>query len=111
MSGILLKNFSGGIEPRSESRDYQYDRERPEPWRYQVFVRIIAPDALHSRQNWGYGSRVDTIDADILRRMQTNGCRLVMYGVELDNREILKSINKKVDPRGGARVIRIFLGI
>jgi anaerobic magnesium-protoporphyrin IX monomethyl ester cyclase len=55
---------------------------------------------------WSCFSRVDTFDADTFRLMKETGCHQVMYGVETSNREILKNINKKVNPEAVAGVIR-----
>jgi anaerobic magnesium-protoporphyrin IX monomethyl ester cyclase len=55
---------------------------------------------------WSCFSRVDTFDADTFRLMKATGCHQVMYGVETYNREILKNINKKVDPDAVAGVIK-----
>ena len=55
---------------------------------------------------WSCFSRVDTFDADTFRLMKATGCHQVMYGVETYNREILRNINKKVDPDAVAGVIK-----
>lgn len=40
--------------------------------------------------------RVDTVSLNLLRKMAEAGCRIIRYGVESANPEILKNINKQI---------------
>lgn len=55
---------------------------------------------------WSCFSRIDTFEAETFRLMKEAGCHQVMFGVETYNPEILKNINKKVDPQAAAGVIQ-----
>jgi len=55
---------------------------------------------------WSCFSRTDTFDYETFRMMKESGCHQVMYGVETYSPEILRNINKKVDHKAVAHVIR-----
>ena len=74
--------------------------------RREVRAFCHAIQEMHLDLTWSCFSRVDTFNADTFRLMKETGCHQVMYGVETYNREILKNINKKVDPQAAAGVIQ-----
>jgi len=55
---------------------------------------------------WSCFSRIDTFDNETFRMMKEAGCHQVMYGVETNNPEILKNMNKRIDPYKVEGVIR-----
>ncbi len=46
---------------------------------------------------WAARSRVDTVDAPLLRAMRDAGCDRIYYGLESGNREILRTLRKAAD--------------
>lgn len=55
---------------------------------------------------WNCFSRIDTFNEEVFRMMKQSGCHQVMFGVESLNREILKNINKKMNPDAVKEVIQ-----
>ncbi len=45
---------------------------------------------------WECMGRVNTVDKELLTRFREVGCRLIEYGVETGNEEIMKKINKQI---------------
>lgn len=46
--------------------------------------------------NWGCESRADVVTYNLMRKMKDTGCRMIQFGMESGNNEILKSIKKRV---------------
>jgi radical SAM superfamily enzyme YgiQ (UPF0313 family) len=46
---------------------------------------------------WRCTARVNTVDASLLKAMKSAGCRLVAYGVESGDQQILKNIRKNIN--------------
>jgi len=46
--------------------------------------------------NWSVFSRVDTVNPELLRKMQEAGCTWMLYGVESGNQQILDTVKKKI---------------
>jgi len=46
---------------------------------------------------WRCTARVDTVDLELLRQMKRAGCRMVTYGVESGDPQILRNIGKRID--------------
>jgi len=46
---------------------------------------------------WRCTARVDTVDLELLKTMKRAGCRMVSYGVESGDPEILGNIRKRID--------------
>jgi len=46
--------------------------------------------------NWSVFARVDTVDAEVLRRLKEAGCNWVCYGVESGNQQILDTVKKRI---------------
>ena len=46
---------------------------------------------------WAARSRVDTVDAPMLRVMRDAGCDRIYYGIESGNREVLRTLRKAAD--------------
>lgn len=53
-------------------------------------------EALAQRRiEWICGTRVDTVDADILRTMRKSGCRFISYGIESGSERMLRDVIQK----------------
>lgn len=48
------------------------------------------------KMNWIALARVDTVDKKILSWMKKAGCRIISYGIESFDQEVLDSLNKKI---------------
>ena len=55
---------------------------------------------------WSCGSRVDTVNKDILRKMISSGCTGIYYGVESGSQEILNKIGKRITLKQAEDAIR-----
>jgi radical SAM superfamily enzyme YgiQ (UPF0313 family) len=65
---------------------------------------------MHSRGltiRWRAYSRVDTIDAELLRWMERTGCERLLYGAESGSSEILKKIKKGITPEQTRRAVEM----
>ena len=56
----------------------------------------ILQRGLNDEISWWFQTRVDLVDREILSKVKEAGCRLVNFGVESANSEILKKIKKDV---------------
>jgi radical SAM superfamily enzyme YgiQ (UPF0313 family) len=56
---------------------------------------------------WRAYSRVDTIDAELLRWMKRTGCERLLYGAESGSAEILKRIRKGITPDQTRRAVEM----
>ncbi len=56
---------------------------------------------------WYCNSRVDTIDSEMLEAMKAAGCKLITFGIESGNEEILKSIKKGITKQQALNAIRL----
>lgn len=45
---------------------------------------------------WGCESRADIVDEDLLKIMYNSGCKMIQFGLESADNDILKSINKNI---------------
>ncbi|MEJ2747812.1 MAG: radical SAM protein [Anaerolineae bacterium] len=55
---------------------------------------------------WTCNSRVDYVDEEMLSLMGQAGCRLISWGIESGNEEILKKARKGADPAKAERALR-----
>ncbi len=55
---------------------------------------------------WTCNSRVDYVDEEMLALMGQAGCRLISWGIESGNEEILKRARKGADPAKAERALR-----
>ncbi len=55
---------------------------------------------------WTCNSRVDYVDEEMLALMGKAGCRLISWGIESGNEEILKKARKGADPAKAERALR-----
>ncbi len=46
--------------------------------------------------NWSVFARVDTVNPEVLKKLQKAGCTWLCYGVESGNQEILDTVKKKI---------------
>ena len=58
------------------------------------------------RLNWLAHCRVNNITYDIARRMRKAGCRMIGYGIESGNQDILNSMRKSVNIRKASEAIK-----
>ena len=58
--------------------------------------RALISGGLSTRLKWTCESRVDTVDADILKLMKRAGCWQISYGFETGSQRLLDHINKSV---------------
>lgn len=56
---------------------------------------------------WKCSSRVETINEELLKKMEQAGCYLIAYGVESGDRQILDSVNRFTDIRKVEEVFRL----
>lgn len=56
---------------------------------------------------WTSFARVDTVSEEVLSCMKAAGCTAVSFGVESANREILKTIKKRITPEQVAAAVRM----
>ena len=64
--------------------------------RISVFCEQLKKNNL--KISWTCSSRVDLIDLELLKLMKSAGCHQIMYGVESFDKQVLKNINKNIDP-------------
>jgi radical SAM superfamily enzyme YgiQ (UPF0313 family) len=55
---------------------------------------------------WTCNSRVDYVDEEMLSLMGRAGCRLIFWGIESANRQILENVHKSVAPERVAEALR-----
>ena len=72
--------------------------------------QVVGLCELLSRQGprvrWTCNSRVDYVDAEMLRLMGRSGCWLIAWGIESGSREVLKRAHKGVDPEKAEQALR-----
>lgn len=55
---------------------------------------------------WTCNSRVDYVDEEMLKRMGQAGCRLISWGIESGNEQILRNVRKGAYPDKAQRALR-----
>lgn len=58
------------------------------------FCRLLIKRGLHKKIRWCTETRVDKVTPELLECMKRAGAHLIMYGIEVGNAGILKSLNK-----------------
>lgn len=58
------------------------------------FCSLMIKRGLHKKIKWVTETRVDKVTRRLLEAMKESGAHLIMYGIEVGNEEVLKSINK-----------------
>jgi len=73
------------------------------------WVRTFLDEVLSRgiKFRWICNSRVDAVDAEMLRMMKTAGCLLISYGVESGSQKILDDCKKMITPEDSRRAIRM----
>jgi anaerobic magnesium-protoporphyrin IX monomethyl ester cyclase len=56
--------------------------------------------------HWTCNSRVDYVDEEMLQLMGKSGCRLISWGIESGNEQILRHAHKGADPAKAERALR-----
>ena len=69
----------------------------------ELCQRMIEEDI---RIHWTSNSRVDFVDEEMLTLMGKAGCRLISWGIESGNEEILKRAHKGANPAKAERALR-----
>ena len=57
--------------------------------------------------SWRCNGRVNLMDLNMLKKMRAAGCRIVSYGIESGNQEILNALNKKVTVEQTKKAIQL----
>ena len=60
---------------------------------HAICDEILARDL---RFNWSVFARVDTVNPEVLQKLNKAGCKWVSYGVESGNQQILDTVKKKI---------------
>lgn len=56
---------------------------------------------------WYCNSRVDHVDRELLTAMKKSGCRMISFGIESFNPEVLKNIKKGTTPEQAEEAVRL----
>lgn len=72
--------------------------------RVQELCRLMLNENIDI--TWSCFARVDTVNSELLKLMKEAGCHQIMYGFESPDENILKAINKKVNPKLNENVVR-----
>lgn len=73
------------------------------------FAEEILRRGLQKRLVWNISTRADILNAEMVEAMAKAGCRGIVFGIETDVPELLKTVNKKFDiakVREGCRLCR-----
>jgi radical SAM superfamily enzyme YgiQ (UPF0313 family) len=65
-----------------------------------TFCEILAARPISKEIAWGFETRVDQVDEDLLRRAQAAGCESVLFGIESGSQTILDAMNKNATVTG-----------
>jgi len=57
--------------------------------------------------DWSCRSRIDTVDEKLLSEMADAGCKRIYYGIESYDKNILKKLNKEINPQRVREIIKI----
>jgi radical SAM superfamily enzyme YgiQ (UPF0313 family) len=57
---------------------------------------LMKKKKINKKISWGTLSRVDTIDAKLLKAMKEAGCDLIVYGIESGSQDILNKMKKGI---------------
>lgn len=63
------------------------------------FLHAIA-DAIRERSlmiNWGFSSRIDTIDQETIEKVSSAGCNYIFFGIESGSEKIQKTMKKRLN--------------
>ncbi|MFH0794825.1 MAG: radical SAM protein [bacterium] len=72
-------------------------------WARKFFHMLIEKGP---RITWICNSRVDVVDKEMLRLMKEAGCKLISYGVESGNQEVLNATKKQITLEQSERAIK-----
>ncbi|MEW5945293.1 MAG: radical SAM protein [bacterium] len=64
--------------------------------RVMEFCEAMMREGFHRKVGWVCQARVDHAEPDVLKLMRKAGCRVVAYGIESGNQEILRGIRKGI---------------
>ncbi len=73
---------------------------------YEILDEIMRR-GLHKRINWKVQTRVDQVNASLLRRMREAGCESIEFGIESGNEEVLRSIKKGITLEQSERAVKM----
>lgn len=69
------------------------------------FCKAVKKENLKFR--WYCNSRVDCLDDELVREMASAGCKVMTFGVESLNKEVLEKIKKRITPEQVQRAIKL----
>jgi radical SAM superfamily enzyme YgiQ (UPF0313 family) len=69
--------------------------------------RALLSNGLARKIGWLCNTRVDRVPPDLVRLMKEAGCRLISFGVESGNQEILHGIGKMIDLQQARAALRL----
>jgi radical SAM superfamily enzyme YgiQ (UPF0313 family) len=72
-------------------------------WAKEFFKAIVSANIVF---DWICNSRVDAVDPEMLQLMKHAGCKLISYGVESGNQEIMDSCKKGIHPQDSVNAIK-----
>lgn len=92
---ILSTVRAFGVEParRVSFSDDTFTLDRESAIR---LCRLIGQSMDSFPLRWRCATRVDLMDAELIREMSYSGCRQIEYGIEAGSQKILDSIGKKI---------------
>ena len=85
----LIERF-GIKEILFKDSDFTFDRER-----VGQICDLILKEGM--RVKWSCNGRIGRLGLDLLKKMREAGCRLIEYGIESGDQNILGVLNKKID--------------
>jgi len=74
--------------------------------RIYEFCETIIKENINKKVNWICQSRVDHADPELLKLMKTAGCRVISFGVETGNQQMMKDIGKAITKEQAINAVR-----
>lgn len=94
---VFAEEVARGVRQTGMKTAYFYDLEFTiARKRTEEICEGLLQRGVQKQLRWACQTRADMIDPVMLDRMKAAGCRLIHFGVESGNAEILKATNKKI---------------
>ncbi len=74
--------------------------------RITKFCELLIKDGICGKVKWICQSRVDHAEPELLKLMRRAGCRVIAYGIESGNPEIIKKIRKGITHEQAMEAVR-----
>ncbi|OVE76153.1 hypothetical protein BVX97_01825 [bacterium E08(2017)] len=102
----IIKEVKGLIKeyPRIRSFAFLDDAFSVSKERVINFCKALIDAGLENYM-WSCSCRVDQVDQEMIDWMKKAGCHKILYGLESADPQILKNLNKRIDPETAMRVI------